>query len=107
MKITELKQVARNKIGRVNLNNAHLEAHEYETILFLNLYGFDIEVIKPHNIPKTHNPDFLIGGAVWETKSPEGSGNSTVSCQFHNAGRQSDRLILLITKDKKLLDIKR
>lgn len=135
MKIIERNRVPKNKIGRIKLNNIHLEPHELKTINFLILYGFNIEVLKPSNTPSIKNADFYIKGIIWEAKSPNGSGNSTIARQFHKAGKQSDHMILdlrrvkldsnkakneafnrfnmsrrikrllLITKDEKLLDI--
>lgn len=137
VKIVELQRVPKNKVGRVYIGDTHLEAHEYDTIYFLASFGFEIEVIRPTNTPRTHNSDFLIGGAIWEAKSPEGAGNSTIARQFHKASKQSDRMILdlrrikmqpskaeheamirfeksksikrliLITKDGRLLDIRK
>ena len=137
MKITELKPVPKNKIGRIIAKNVHLEPHEYETVLFLVLFGYNIEIVTPTNIPKSNNPDFIINGAVWESKAPLGSGKYTIQRHFHKAGHQSDRMILdlrrmkasmaelepevikrfsfsksikhliLITKDGRLLDIKK
>lgn len=137
MKIVELKRVPKNRFGRVITNDVCLEAHEYSTLYFLSSFGLCIEVIKPSNTPGTRSADYLINGAIWEGKSPDGSGNSTISRQFHKASRQADRLILdlrrvkipkdkakrealnrleksrnikrmlLITKDGQLLDVKR
>lgn len=137
MKVVELKKVTKNKYGRVIVNDINLEAHEYSTLYLLSSFGLNIEVIKPSNTPRTKNADYLINGAVWEGKSPDGSGNSTIGRQFHKAGRQADRLVLdlrrikipaikaehdalnrfeksrnikrllLITKDGRLLDVKR
>ena len=137
MKIVELKPVSKNKIGRIIAKNVHLEPHEYETILFLVLYGLNIEIVTPTNIPKANNPDFVINGAVWEAKSPLGNGKYTIQRHFHKASHQSNRMILdlrrmkaspseleaeaikrfrfsksikhlmLITKDNRLLDIKK
>ena len=124
-------------MGRINMNGVRLEAHEYDTINYLASYGLDIEVIKPVNTPKTHNADYLIKGLIWEAKSPNGSGSSTIARQFHKASKQSDKMILdlrrvkleaqraerearfrfeksknikrlmLITKDDRLFDIKK
>ena len=137
LKITELNLVDRAKLGRVDTRGVHLEAHEYDTIYYLARYEFNVEVIRPTNCPKTKNPDFLIGGSRWEAKSPEGSGSSTIARQFHKAGKQADKIVLdlrriklpaaraeaeaisrfskscsikrllLITKDERLLDIRR
>ena len=137
MKITELFKVPKNRVGRIVTNGAKLKAHEESTAVFLTQFGFNIEYILPTNTYKTHSPDFLVNSAIWETKSPDGSGNSTVGRQFHTASKQADRLILdlrriklpaekakrqalmrfeksrnikallLITKDDKLLDVKK
>lgn len=137
VKITELKMVPKNKMGMIKNDGVRIEPHEYDTALFLTNYGFRIEVIRPINIPKTKSPDFLIAGALWESKSPVGSGKSTIPRQFHRSKKQANRMILdlrrinlsakiaeteatrcfraarnidcllLITKDKRLLDIKR
>ena len=131
------KLVSKNKIGRVSLGKVKPEKHEYDTFYFLASHGFNIEIIKPSNIPKTKSPDVLLDGVIWEIKSPTGSGNSTIGRQFHKASKQADRLILdlrrvnilaskaesqaksrfskatnirrllLITKDGRLLDIRR
>ena len=45
--------------------------------------------------PYVKNMDFIIGGVVWELKSPTGSGKSTISHQFERARAQgASRLIL-------------
>lgn len=135
-KVTELRLVSKAKLGRVDTRGVRLEAHEYDTIYFLARYGFDIEVIKPTNCPKTKSPDFLIDGSIWEAKSPEGAGASTIGRQFHKASKQASKMVLdlrrirlpaakteadairrfakstsikrllLITKDGRLLDIR-
>ena len=137
MNIRELRRVPSNKIGRVDKHGVEAKPHEESTALHLAQFGFDIDFIMPSNIYKTKSADFLVNGAIWETKSPEGSGNSTVGRQFHEASKQSDKLVLdlrriklpaekaqrhalsrfeksinikrllLITKDGRLLDIKR
>lgn len=100
LKITELNLVDRAKLGRVDTRGVHLEAHEYDTIYYLARYGFNVEVIRPTNCPKTKNPDFLIGGSIWEAKSPEGSGSSTIARQFHKAGKQADKIVLDLRRIK-------
>ena len=76
------------------MNGVCLETHEYDTIYYLASYGLDIEVIKPINTPRIHNADYLIKGLIWEAKSPNGGGNSTIARQFHKASKQSDKMIL-------------
>ena len=100
IKETELLKVPKEKIGRINTNGVCLEAHEYNTIHHLASFGLDIEVIRPTNTPKTHNADYLIKGMVWEAKSPNGGGNSTIARQFHKASKQSDKMILDLRRVK-------
>ena len=137
MRIVELTKVSKNKIGRVNKNGVKLYPHEDSTALHLAQFGFDIEYIMPRHIYKSTNPDFLVNGVIWETKSPEGCGKNTIKHQFDGTSKQADKLILdlrriklpsdkaerqakdrfekavnikrmfLITKDGRLLDIKR
>ena len=101
MIIIELKRVHQNKAGKLNKNGIKLEPHEEKTAKFLTLYGFNIEVIRPINIPKTKNPDFLISGAIWETKSPEGKSKNTIERKFHEASSQASRLILDLRRIKR------
>ena len=78
MNIRELHKVPKNKIGRINYNGIGLESHEYDTILLLALYGFDIELITPSNTLGNANPDILMLGTSWEIKSPETSNLKTI-----------------------------
>ena len=64
MKIIELQQVPKNRRGELHKNGVKIEPHEESTAKFLIKYGFVINVIRPVNTPKVHNPDFLINGAI-------------------------------------------
>lgn len=94
MKITELEPVPRNRRGKFLKNGVKLEPHEEATAKFLILYGFTIDVMKPVNTPKVKNPDFLINGVIWETKSPEGVSKKNIERKFHEASRQAHNLII-------------
>ena len=137
MKIIELQQVPKNRRGKLYKNGVKIEPHEESTARFLTKYGFIIDVIRPVNTPKVHNPDFLINGVIWEAKSPEGKSNNTIERKFHEASSQASNFILdlrrikrpakksenealkefkkssrikhmmLITKDRKLLDYRK
>ena len=100
MKIIELEKVTNNKIGRVTTNNVKLEPHEDATALFLTQFGLNIEYIKPSNIHNNRNADFMINGSVWETKSPNGNGNSTIARKFHKASKQADKMVLDLRRIK-------
>ena len=137
MLIQEIQKVPITRIGRINKNGVKLLPHEDSTALHLTQFGFNVEYIMPRHSYKMKNPDFLINGAIWEAKSPEGNGKNTIKHQFDGTSKQSNMMILdlrrvrlsadkaksqavsrfekvknlkrllLITKDGKLLDIKR
>lgn len=100
IKISKLKKVTKRNFGHIVKNGVKLESHEEDTIELLCKYGFSIEVIKPTNIPHSSNPDFLIEGTIWETKSPEGSKESTIDRKFHEAGHQANNFILDLRRIK-------
>ena len=137
MRILELEPVQKERYGRISKNGVDLKPHEDDTIIFLAEHGFNIEAIVPSYIPKNKNPDILVNGATWEMKSPEGNGKYTIQRQFSEAGHQAHKLIIdlrrtkipaqkaerdsifhfskssrirelmIITKDNRLLDIKK
>lgn len=94
MKITELHLLPENKCGKLLKNGVILEAHEENTAKFLTLYGFKINAIRPLNIPKMKNPDFLIDGAIWEMKAPSTSNLKTIKKRMHNASEQVGRIVI-------------
>ena len=113
------------------------ERHEYETARFFAKLGFDIVFVKPRSIKGSHDPDFFMKGRNWETKSPKIYSKSSFEYNFKKAQKQSEHIIfdlrrlsiidsrkylkelikwsdatkiktlLIITKDGKLLDVKR
>lgn len=89
-----LEKVPKDKIGKINSNGVKLEAHEYDTILLLALYGLDIEFIKPSNTPKSTSPDIFMLGGTWEMKSPNGKSQDCIERCFRKAAKQSDRIII-------------
>lgn len=100
MKIMELQRVSKDRIGRVNKNGVKLYPHEDSTALHLAQFGFDIEYIMPSHIHKSTNPDFLVNGSIWETKSPEGCGKNTIKHQFDGTSKQADKVILDLRRIK-------
>lgn len=100
MKIVELKRVSMDRIGRVNKNGVKLYPHEDSTALHLTQFGFDVEYIMPRHIYKSTNPDFLVNGTIWETKSPEGNGKNTIKHQFDGTSKQADKIILDLRRIK-------
>lgn len=104
MKIVELKKVPANKIGRIDKNGVSPEPHEESTAVHLTQFGFNIEYVRPRNTFKAHSADFLIGGAVWESKSPTTSKGSTIKEDFRKAKNQSDRIIFDLRRVNKHAD---
>lgn len=90
MKITELKKAPKNKIGKLNKNGVDLKPHEERTAELLTLYGFNVEAIRPSNIPKIKNPDILMMGTVWEMKGPTNSNASTIKKRFRKSIKQAN-----------------
>lgn len=89
MKIVELKPVSKNKVGRIIKNGVKLEPHEYETIFLLANLGYNIELVRPSNIPHSNNPDLEMQGTFWEMKGPESPDEDTIATKFRKAVKQS------------------
>lgn len=89
MKTVELKPVPKEKTGRIIKNGVNLEPHEYETVFLLASLGFDIEFVRPSNIPHSNNPDLEMLGTFWEMKGPESPDEDTIATKFRKAVRQS------------------
>ena len=66
LKIRKLEPMPKKKVGRIFSNDVHFETHEYETIILLAQFGFDIEPAKQNNTPETHNADISMLGTTWE-----------------------------------------
>lgn len=81
------------EIGRIAMNGATLEPHEYETVSFLAGLGKDIEIILRSQTPNMKNPDFFMDGLVWEAKSPIMNEKRALERLFYRASTQSSNLI--------------
>ncbi len=46
------------------------------------------------------SPDFLIGGVLWELKSPQGKGRNNIERQLKYAGHQSPNVIIDAARSK-------
>lgn len=84
------------KIGKIDISalNVPPEKHEYETARYFANRGFDVTFIGPHYINGYHNPDFVMAGKVWETKSPSGESRRTFEDNFRKATKQSEHIIM-------------
>ena len=89
MRIIELKPVSDSEVGRIIKNDVKLEPHEYETIFHLTSFGFDIELVKPSNVPHSKNPDLEMQGTSWEMKGPKSPDKDTITTKFRKAVKQS------------------
>jgi len=118
-------------------NGAYPETHELETAWFLNNCGKDVEFLVPVRSKGIHTADILMDGIAWEIKCPKGSGKRTLDRAVKKAIHQSQNIIfdlrylqlneeiaikqlnkdfysvkiikrlMIITKSKNLLDIKK
>ena len=104
MKIIELYQVKKNKRGVFHKNGVKLEPHEEKTARFLVLYGFNIEAIRPVNTPKVKNPDILMSGTIWEMKAPIKYNENTLKKRMKKASKQAKKVIFDFRNMKKDYD---
>ena len=104
MKTVELQKVPKNKIGKLNKNGLNPEPHEEDTLNYLLLFGFDIELVIPTGIPNAHNPDFFFAGAVWEMKSPTTSNQKTLKKRVGKASQQARRAVFDLRRVERRYD---
>ncbi len=93
MKTKKFRKSSKTRLGKIETNNVILEEAERKTILLLKEFGFNIEVIRPVNTPKTENPDVLISGTIWEIKTPTTHNLKTIKKRLHKASLQSSCII--------------
>lgn len=82
------------KQGSIIPNGVLLKQHEYETVVFLTNLGHDIELIPPSRIPNAHTPDFKMDGLLWEMKCPRGRGKYLIRDTITTALKQSEYIII-------------
>ena len=84
-----------NRLGKIDIGalNAPPEKHEYETAKYFAKRNLDVCFIGPHYLEGIHNPDFLMCGKLWETKSPITYGKSSFTNNLKTAIKQSDNII--------------
>ncbi len=93
------------KQGKIIPNGVSLEKHENKTVVFFTEMGYDVELIPPSNIPKTKTPDFIMNNIAWEMKSPQGKSKETLGHIFKRAKKQSENIIIDLTRIKLSEDI--
>lgn len=82
-------------IGKIDISalNTLPEKHEFDTAKFFAKFGYDIEFVKPRYISGQDNPDFMMQGKIWETKSPIRYNRVTFEHTFKKAMKQSNNII--------------
>ena len=93
------------KYGYIKYNGIKITEDEKYAANFLVSRGYCIEVVRPQNIPHSKNADFLIGGVIWEVKTPQGESKYGVERIYRKAAKQSNSLIFDLRKSKRL-DVK-
>lgn len=85
----------KSRIGKIDISalNVPPEKHEYETAKYFANRGFSVRFIGPHYIEGLHNPDFEMGGLIWETKSPIKYSKSSFENNLKTAIKQSENII--------------
>lgn len=85
----------RSKFGKIDYSelNSKPEVHELATAKYFSKMGFDVVFLRPSNIKGSNNPDFLLAGKVWETKSPIGKSRRTFEDDYRKAVKQSSNII--------------
>ena len=86
--------------GQLTTNGVHLKAHELETVRFFLGRGQDVELIPAVGTNGQRTADILMGGVVWEMKSPEGDGKNNMRNTFQNAAGQSNSIIIDLRRSK-------
>ena len=104
MKIKELQKVPKAKIGHINKNGVKLEPGEEDTLNYLILFGFDVELIRPTRTQKIKNPDALIMGTIWEVKTPTSCNKTTIKNRFREAADQATHIVFDLRNIRKHSD---
>ena len=96
-------KVGKSMSGKIDISklNTPPEKHELDTAKYFAELGYDIEFIRPSNIPEIHTPDILMDGIEWEIKCPKGKGKRTIENCFRQAVLQSDCIIFDLRKSNR------
>lgn len=82
--------------SNIEVSVATILAKHYKTV---------VEFIAPRLGYKQKTPDILMGGVMWEIKSPRGSSKYTIETQLRSALKQS-RNIIIDGRSTKIVDSK-
>ena len=86
--------------GKLKQNGVHLTEHEWNTVKLLLDLGYDIELIPPVHIKGVKTADMSMNGIMWEMKSPQGGGKTTISHTIKHAVSQSTNIIIDLRRCK-------
>jgi hypothetical protein len=76
------------------------EPHELKAAQFFNALGFDVEFLIPVYQKGIRTPDIQMNGILWEIKSPQSNGKHTIENAFRKAVKQSSNIIFDLRKIK-------
>ena len=87
-----------NNAGQViiptNLSNPPAP-HEVDVAwIIAKHYGQNVEFLKPIDDYKRKTPDFVMGGILWEIKSPQGKSRATIGRTLKRASKQSRNIVI-------------
>lgn len=94
--------------GKIDISelNTPPEKHEYETAKYFANRGLDVTFIAPHYIKGINNPDFSMGGKIWETKSPVSENLESIKRRLTQAAKQSEHIIFDLRRIKTKSELK-
>lgn len=93
------------KIGNIIIpGDVNVWPHESKTAQALALAGYDVEFVKKNDRLHATTADVLIGGRLWEMKSPTASSSKAIERNLKRARWQSGSIIFDSRRMKKLPD---
>jgi hypothetical protein len=89
------------KTGKIIIPSGfYPEKHELATANVFTNMGKDVEFIAPIRTKGLSTPDVIIGGVIWEIKSPIGNGKRTLDDTIKRALKQSKNIIIDLRRSK-------
>lgn len=86
--------------GIFKQNGVHLKEHEWNTVKLLLNEGYNVELIPPVHIQGVKTADMSMNGVMWEMKSPQGGGKTTITHTIKHAVTQSTNIIIDLRRCK-------
>jgi hypothetical protein len=77
-----------------------IEDHEKIVANILARLNKEVEFLPPANRDNTHTPDIKMDGLLWEIKSPKGKSSRTIENNLRVALKQSENIILYLGRIK-------